>query len=277
MIKIIDVDTLFEKYIKDYVYSNIGKINPDEIEDNIPLLYKKFGDEKIEELDGETPNSYYKKFSINELIDALISHEEKGVSVSDMLCEAILSKKDGDKAISKALLKDYPEQTTLYLMNFLNDLNAEIPTERFLEFLLLDYSMAIKELATEMLSKRADRVKERLLQEFSTLSGETKEFVLEILSNVKLKDDKVFDVLINEFVKNQDKIPYYCALISRYGDERAVPFLKTVIKDEKINYADFEELRFALEVLGETYDDERDFSKDKYYNKIKKNRTSKKD
>ena len=46
MIKILDLDKLFDKYIESYVYSNIGKIKPEEIENNIPVLYKKFGDER---------------------------------------------------------------------------------------------------------------------------------------------------------------------------------------------------------------------------------------
>ena len=43
----------------------------------------------------------------------------------------------------------------------------------------------------------------------------------------------------------------------------------TAIEGEKISYADFEELRFAIEALGGKYDKERDFSQDKTYKKIK--------
>ena len=50
MIKVIDVDSLFDKYIEGYVYSNIGKVKPEEIENKIPELYVKFGDEKLKEL-----------------------------------------------------------------------------------------------------------------------------------------------------------------------------------------------------------------------------------
>lgn len=62
MIKVIDVDELFDKYISDYVYSNIGKVKPEEIENKIPQLYAEFGNAKLKELDGKTPNEYYKAF-----------------------------------------------------------------------------------------------------------------------------------------------------------------------------------------------------------------------
>ena len=39
MVKIIDVDKLFDKYIEGYVYGNIGKVKPEEIENKIPVLY----------------------------------------------------------------------------------------------------------------------------------------------------------------------------------------------------------------------------------------------
>ena len=82
MVKIIDVDELFDKYISNYVYKNIGKVKPEEIEDNIPKLYEKFGKEKLDELDGLTPETYYKKYSAKELLECLKSHIEKGVSCS---------------------------------------------------------------------------------------------------------------------------------------------------------------------------------------------------
>jgi hypothetical protein len=272
MIKILDIDKLFDKYIESYVYSNIGKIKPEEIENNIPVLYVKFGNESLKELDGKTPNEYYKNFTAEELLGALKEHLEKNVSVSDFLCEALTFNPKNADAIAKELSADNDEQFTLYLMNMLEEMNADIPTERFLDFVILDYSEPIKELASEMLQRKSDKVKSTILKEYENVSDKTKTYLVEILSYAKLKEDKIFDILIKEFVSHPKEIPFYVNLLARYGDERAVPFIKTVIEDDKISYADFEELRFALEVFGEVYDKERDFSKDKFYNKIKEKR-----
>ncbi|MCQ2387533.1 MAG: hypothetical protein MJ066_03700, partial [Clostridia bacterium] len=268
MIKIIDIDELFDKYISDYVYKNIGKIKPEEIENEMPKMYEKFGDEKLKELDNKTPNTFYRQYSMAQLLECLKEHLEDKVSVSDFLCEAIVDKKSEAKEIINELNKDYGEEYIAYLMNFISEVGEEIPYKRYLEFAIYDYPETISELAVEFLSKDCERVKEDVLLNYNEVSEEKKERLLEILSNKK-NDDRVFNLLIEEFVKHQNKIPFYASLIVKYGDDRALPFLMQAIKDSKIGYADFEELRFSIEALGGEYNEKRDFSQDKAYKKIK--------
>lgn len=271
MIKVIDIDELFNKYIEGFVYKNIGKVKPEEIENKIPELYQKFGDEKLSELDGFTPNTYYAKENAITLIDCLKQHLIKGVDVSDFLCEAITDKKDEVDVIFKELDGEHDEVYLAYLLNFISDMNVEINVSRYLEFVLYDYSENVSEIAVETLCKHADKAKEEILSQFNVVSDDNKVKLVEILSYAE-KDDRVFDILISEFCKHQENIPLYCSFLSKYGDERALPFLLKVIEDEKINYADFEELRFTIEALGGEYTKERDFSRDKIFKKVKGNK-----
>ena len=270
MIKIIDIDALFDKYISDYVYKNIGKVKPEEIENQIPILYEKFGKEKLDELDGKTPETYYTNCSASELLDVLKKHVVSGVSVPDFLVEAITKKTNDEKDFYLALNDDESDEYICYLMNILSDMDI-IPTKKYMEFLTLDYPYNVKELATELLSKRADEVKEDIIAIFSESDEERKELFSEILSYSK-KDDKTFDILTLQFVKRRDKTPLYAGYLARFGDERALPFLMQAIEEEKISYSDFEELRFAIEALGGTYDKIRDFSSDRSFKKIKDNK-----
>ncbi len=267
MIKIIDIDELFDKYISDFVYQNIGKVKPEEIENQIPKLYEEFGDKALDELDGKTPNNYYLQFEITDLIECLKSHINQGISVSDFLCEAITKNKENELALVNSL-DDKDEEFTLYVMNMLADMSSQKCLNKFLEFILWDYSSPIKELATEHLKGFANIVKDQILMQFNDLDESVREYLSEILSMCE-KEDKVFDILINQFVKNPKKIPIYAGYLSKYGDQRALPFLMTQIEREDITYADFEELRFAIEVLGGEYNKIRDFNKDKTYKKIK--------
>lgn len=267
MIKIIDIDSLFDKYISDFVYKNIGKIEPDEIENKIPELYEKFGKEKLKELDGKSPEEFYKGYSSEQLVECLKEHIEKGVSISDFLCETITENTDNEQSLINALDSD-GEEFLLYVMNMLCDMESVNCAKRFLEMVLWDYSAPIKELATEFLKKRADLVKEEIISQFRDVNDDTKEFLTEILSGCK-NDDRVFDILVEQFAKNEDKIPIYASYLAKYGDDRALPFLLAEIEKEKISYADFEELRFAIEALGGEYDKVRDFKNDKSYKKIK--------
>lgn len=268
MVKVIDIDSLFDKYIEGFVYANIGKVKPEEIENKIPELYLKFGNEKLKELDGKAPNTFYKEYSGEELLECLKKHLEEKVSVSDFLCEALTSNPNNEDALIKALNNDQDEQFILYIMNMLGDIGSKKALNRYLEFILWDFSPIIRELATELLCENAQLVKEEILKEFNESNGEKRECLTEILSNCS-KDDRVFDILIAEFTKHQNNIPLYASFLSRFGDDRAIPFLLNSIENEKISYADFEELRFAIESLGGEYTKTRDFSKDKTYKKIK--------
>lgn len=268
MIKILDMDKLFDDYISDYVYKNIGKLKPEEIEDNIPLLYEKFGNENLKDLDGKTPNEYYKQFSATQLLDCLKEHLEKNIPVSDFLCEALQDNPENENALIKALSEEKGEEYTLYVMNMLDALGSKKCYREYLQFVLWDYSEPIKELATELLCNMAESVSDEILSQFKDCSKEIKEYLTQILSYAP-QQDGIFDILIEEFVKNQDNIPLYAGYLAKYGDERALPFLLTAIEGEKINYFDFEELRFAIEALGGQYDKKRDFTADKVYKKIK--------
>lgn len=267
MIKVVDIDGLFDKYISDYVYTNVGKVSPEEIENKMPEFYDKFGDEKLAELDGKTPMTYYAESSAEELLETLKKHLETGVPVSDFLCEA-LRDADSETALVRELNKENDEEYTLYLMNVLNDKSSTAPAKRYLEFILWDYSEPIRELATELLGEMSGEVKDEILAQFREVDDMRRACLTEILSKTE-KDDRVFDILIEQFAKHQDEIPLYAGYLARYGDERALPFLMTAIENEKVSYSDFTELKFAIEALGGEYNKERDFTKDKTFKKIK--------
>ncbi len=268
MIKTIDVDALFDKYISDFVYSNIGKIKPEEIEDKIPSLYLEFGDQKFSELDGKTPNTYYKDCDAKTLLWCLKDHLNKGVSVSDFLCEAITCEQKNEDALIDSLDGENDEEFILYVMNMLSDLGSKKTAKKYLEYVLWDYTEPIRELATEELCKNADAVKDQILDQFDEVEEKKRDYLTEILSNAS-RDDRVFSVLISRFIACPEKLSMHAGYLSKYGDERALPYLLEAIENPKINYADFEELRFAIEMLGGEYNKVRDFSADKTYKKIK--------
>jgi hypothetical protein len=134
MINIIDVDQLFDNYISDYVYKNIGKVKPEEIENRIPELYVEFGDKPLKELNGKTPNTFYKDFKGEELLECLKGHLEKGVSVSDFLCEAITQDPNNEDELIKYLDQENGEEMTLYVMNMLSDMESKKTANKYLEF-----------------------------------------------------------------------------------------------------------------------------------------------
>ena len=266
MIKILDVDELFDSYISDYVYQNIGKVKPEEIENKMPIMYAEFGDKKLKELDGKSPKEYYASFSAEELLDCLKTHLKEDVAVSDFLCDAL--RDCGEKVIAEELKNEVEEELSLYLMNILNDINSPLAVDTYMDLVLFTDSENLRELATELLYGFADKVKDRAVEHYDTASKKVKECIVDILSHAS-KDDKVFEVLKDAFYANPDNVSLHSAYFAKYGDDKALPILYEAIEKEDITYAEFEELRFAIESLGGEYDKKRDFSKDKTAKKIK--------
>lgn len=268
MIDIIDVDKLFDNFVSDLVYSELGKVKPEEIEDKMPLYYERFQKTAFPELGGKTPETFYKGYSADELLLCLSEHVQKGVPISDFLCQAITSLPDCETAVAAALSVDGEEEYTMYLMNILAEKNSDKAINRYLEFVVWDYSEPVRELATELLCGFADEIKESVIGQFYDVDGEKKECLTEILS-YSSRDDRVFEILIEQFVLNADRMPAYLGYLVRYGDERALPYLYSAIEGDKIDYNDYKELLLAIEALGGEYDKERDFSSDKVYKRIK--------
>ncbi len=264
--KIIDVDALFEGVVREFITKNAGKFTESEWEGEIPKLYEDFGSTAFDELGGLTPDTYYRSFSGEELVCGLKEHIEKGVSVSDFLCEAIIENGDTESYLCTLLSSDN-EELVMYAMNILNDKNS-VPHEKCIELILTADKQPIKELATELLSQNANAVKEKIIAVYDGADLVARELFAEILSNAD-KDDRVYTLLVTAFSENTDKIAQFTSYLVKYGDERAVKILTEEIEREDISYADFTELKFAIEALGGEYDKQRDFSNDTTYRKVK--------
>ena len=90
--------------------------------------------------------------------------------------------------------------------------------------------------------------------------------IAEILVGAE-KDERTY-ALLEDLFKNGNNVSLYAGFIGKYGDERAMEYLYKALDD--CNYADFIEIRSAIEDLGGTVDDEfRDFSSDPYYKALK--------
>ncbi len=266
-LKVVDIDNIFDSFLVKYINDNKGKLSEKEWEEKIPLLYLDFGDTALDELDGKTPDEYYKEATAEELSQLLKEHVETGVAVSDYLCEALISS-DCENAVAKFVDYGYNEELISYCVNILNDKKSVIAFDKYFELLLSDdVGEDLKELLAEMLATYPEYSKEKALSLFDK-AGSSAIYFLEIFSLCK-HDDRVLAILINELKTHLDDIPLYLTYVTRYGDEKALPDLLEIIENPNINYVDFRELKFAIELFGGEYKEKRDFSGDKYYKKLK--------
>lgn len=259
--KLYDFDGMFDEKLSDYIRKNADKYKEKEWEDVIPRMYAKFGDTVIKSI-GKTPNRYYAEMTDEELIKTLSAHLKQGVPVSEFLCNAI----EGRHADELLLpLLDGTEDEVSYALNLLGA--SEAALGKYMQLLVSSESEDVRNTCVDYVKELADLVKEQALENYRR--GVRKEYMLEILSRCKRKDDKIYDILIKEFRSDADNLPMHASYLAAYGDERALPCLMDKIDEEGISYVEYQELKFAIEALGGSYDKERDFSSDKYYQMIK--------
>lgn len=260
MKKLIDFDGLFDEKLAVYMQENAGKYTEKQWEAVIPKLYKQFGDIYVAAA-GNTPKGYYADMTDGELVECLVRHTEEEVPVSDFLCREIEARGCTDGLV--ALLRSDNEQLVTLAVNL-----AGSDPKAFGEYfnLLVGSSNEdIKEAACEQLKAGADAAKERALVLYK--EGTERELMLEILSRVKERDERVFEILLREF-RTGEELPMHASYLAAYGDERALPVLLEVIDRDDINYLEYQELKYAVEALGGEYTRPRDFSDDEYFKEI---------
>lgn len=256
--KLIDFDGLFDEKLAQFMEENKDKYTEKQWEDVIPKLYKKFGDTYVSKVKC-TPKEYYAKMTETELVETLRAHIKEDVPTPEFLCAEIENR--GEAKTLLPLLYDEDVCTVSYAMNLIGD-NAQAYDAYFD---VLTKGLADEDIrsdVTDIFRLHADELKGRVLAYYEKDLG--KEYMLEILSRVKERDDAVYNVLMSAFV-SAENTSVYAGYLAAYGDERALPALLKKIEDRTIGFVEFQELKYAIEALGGEYDEPRDFSDDKDY------------
>ena len=256
--KLIDFDGLFDEKLTKFMEDNKNKYTEKQWEDIIPKLYKKFGDTYVSKVKC-TPKEYYAKMSDTELADCLRAHLREGVPAPEFLCTEIENR--GAVETLLPLLSDEDTAAVSYAINLIGD-DARAYEEYFAILTENRADEDVRSDVVDIIRLHADELKERVIALYE--KGIAREAMLEILSRVKARDEKVFEILLTAF-RSGEETPRRAGYLASYGDERALPYLMAKIEDRSIGFVEFQELKYAIEALGGSYDEPRDFSADKDY------------
>lgn len=259
--KLYDFDGMFDEKLSAYVRKNAGRYKEREWEDVIPAMYARFGDTVIKSL-GKSPNGYYAEMDDKTLVATLRAHLKQGVAVSEFLCNAIENRNADELLIP--LLSGTDDEVS-YALNLLGASKAAL--SEYMRLLTASGSEDVKNTCVDYLKEFADEVKESALENYN--AGTEREYMLEILSRCVLKSDEIYDILIKEFRLADENLPMRASYLAAYGDERALPLLLDKIDEEGITFIEYQELKYAIESLGGSYEKVRDFSNDEYYLAVK--------
>ena len=268
MIEIFDIDELFTSWLTDYVKNECNGLTPEEIERKMPEVYDKFNEIKFEKLGDKTIQEYYEQFLISDLIYAIKDYIDAGIEPPCEMLNVIIDGTTGEDELT-SLLDDENDLVVLYAMRLVGDKNYKGALDKIFDILLNCSDENMRELATEILIENANDIKDRILSVYYTCDEDLLPNFDEILSNT-YGDDRVFDLLVNAFNNNPDNLLFYTQLLKKYGDERALEVLYKKADDVSIDYADYQELRSAIESLGGNIASIRDFSLDSVYGAVKK-------
>ena len=252
---------MFDEKLSEYIKKNADKYKEREWENVIPQMYARFGDTVIKSL-GVSPNQYFAEMSDEQLIACLKAYLKQGIGISEFLCRAIESRNNPSLLIP--LLSGDEEEVMLALNLLGGDKEA---LGEYMRLLTDSDSEDIRNTCVDYVKAYADEVKEQALNLYN--KGVRREYMLEILSRCVIHDEQVFEILIKEFRTDADNIPMLASYLAAYGDERALPYLLDKIDEEGITYVEFQELKYAIESFGGSYDKPRDFSSDPYYQTVK--------
>ncbi len=257
--ELIDFDGLFDEKLAQYIEQNKEKYTEKQWENVIPRLYKKFGDTYVAKIKC-TPKEYYAKMTATELVETLYEHLVKDVPVPEFLCSEIESR-DTTEDLLKLFEKD-EDCVANYVVNLVGaDARAY---NTYFELLINErYDEELRSDVTDILRSVADEVKATALENYR--NGKAKEYMLEILSRCKIRDEEIFSVLIKAFLADEDRISVRAGYLAAYGDDRALSYLLNKIEDRSLGFVSFQELKYAIEALGGEYNEPRDFSADKDY------------
>ena len=260
--KLYDFDGMFDLKLSEYIRKNPDRYTESEWEDLIPKFYESFGDTYIKSV-GDTPNGFYSKLSDKELVSALSAHLKKNVPVSKFLRNAI-ERADAVELLTPLLDGGNAEKE--YAVNLIGANDGVL--KKYLSMLVSpDCGEELRNILSEILKEKADIVADEASDYYER--GVERELMLEILARSVIRNDKIFDILIKEFKSNPEKVSANANLLARYGDERALKYLLEKIDEEDVSYLEYKELLLAIESLGGTYERQRDFSDDPYYELLK--------
>lgn len=257
--KLIDFDGLFDEKLAQYMEENKSKYTEKQWEDVIPRLYKKFGDTYVAKIKC-TPKQYYAKMTDDELAQTLFAHLRSDIPIPEFLCTELEDRRCVEPLLP--LLSSDEPQAVSYAINLIGV--DERAFDVYFDILLTNrLDEEIRSDIADIFKTVADQVKDRALQAYK--AGLAKEYMLEILSKVKARDEEVYQLLLSAFLTDADNLPMHASYLAAYGDARALEPLLKAIEDESIGFIEFQELKYAIEALGGEYDEPRDFSADRDY------------
>lgn len=265
----IDFDKLFENFADKYYKEHEAEYDsPDDFARDLDKVYHIWATSPQDVIGGLSPSAFFNRIPTEDLIDIL-----KGACVgernpSSLLFDRIATEPSLLGGLIKLARSTADEKLLTVVLSLINEI-GDAPSEFYIDTIERnDICSDVKDFCLETLVDRADEIKDTLLEHAEKADDVgIMEMFAEPLTYCATGDARIVE-LLKKLLHLDPNVAYIAGLIGRYGDESLASELYALL--DTCDYAEFLEIRNAIEELGGTVDEHyRDFTDDPMYLALK--------
>lgn len=268
MRKCIDFDSKFADYTSRWMEEHAKEYrNFDAMEADMPRVYMTFLNTPARWLDGVTPGAYFTQFEDpKDLVDWMVEYVNREIPVPDLLLDQIqaVGKPCEKRLVTLLKEEDAPEEAKMTAVGLLREMGSTLPKMLYIEWQMnRDAKDDLADNGLDSLKSMGNCVVQPIMQSLPHANAAGQEAMLDVLVDYP-GNEQVFQLALRLFKENPGRRALFASYLGKLGDDRALPDLIAVAKDDRTGYIDFIELRNAIEVLGGIAP-EREFDNDPEY------------
>ena len=250
--QIIDFDEKFTEVLNDWIEKNQSRFRkPDDMENEVPDVYLRWLNTPAQWLGGATPGTYFEQFNNSrELCQLMRDYIEQEVSVPDPLLDRLEELGDEQELLNVVKDKTAPCEARMTAIEILRQLESTVPMVDYIRWQVeRDDEDDILDNCLESLRQMGEAVRKPAKIAFTAADHEGKEALLDVLADYP-GDEDVFQFALEMFKTTRDKRGLFAGYLAKLDDDRALEHLLDVAEGDDVSYADFIEIRSAIERLG---------------------------
>lgn len=242
-----NLESLFEKELRAYFGTHKG-LDPDKIDDIAIAVYNEWSDKPCAELGGKSPRTFVAEIDDpGALIDGAMESVRRGGEPSPLYAERIASMPAAVSKLTEVLSDPAESEAVRTAAAQMLSRAEKLPTREFIELVFdPDTPTDLRETLIDRLKYEKD-ISGALIERIPETEGESKMILAELLVSTGVTDDRIFEMLVG-MLDDRVSLPFASQLLAEYGDPRAIEKLSELA--ETCDYADYTELRNAVEMLG---------------------------
>ena len=250
--QLIDFDAKFTEVLTDWIEKNRNRFRrPDDMENEVPDVYLRWLNTPADWLGGAAPGAYFEKFSDSaELCEMLKGYLNEEIPVPDPLLDRLEELADEQVLLNLAKDKAAPCEARMTAIELLRQIESTLPMVDFIRWQVeRDDEDDILDNALESLRQMGEAVRKPAKIAFTAADAEGKEALLDVLADYP-GDEDVFQFALEQFKTQKNKRGLFAGYLAKLEDDHALEALLDVAESDDVSYADFIEIRSAIERLG---------------------------